>query len=150
MDLDPSTFDDMTAEEFVRIIRGMSDREILATMRGEHRVAILDGIFEHFPLVFSAERAQGVSQVTHMRITGGPPDHPDDTYEVVVNDGECWIADEPGPDYDVSLMMGPVELTKLITGTANPTLMVMRGKLKVRGDVTLAKRFSSYFTSPGA
>lgn len=150
MDLDPSTFADMSASEFTRIVRGMSDREIRDVMGGEHRRAILDGIFGHFPLVFRPERARGVTQVTQMRITGGPPEHPDDTYEVVVDDGECWIADEPGEDYDVSLMMGPVELTKLVTGTGNPTLMVVRGKMKVRGDLTMAKNFSSYFTGPKA
>ena len=37
MELDPSTFDSMTTEEFARTVKQMSDKEISETMRGEHR-----------------------------------------------------------------------------------------------------------------
>lgn len=148
MDLDPSTFDEMTPEEFVRIVSSMSDREIVATMSGEHRIAILDEVFSRFPVLFRPEKAQGVRQVTQFRVTGGPAARPDDTYEIVIDGGECWLAEQPGADYDVSLMLGPVELTKMITGRGNPTMLVMRGKIKVRGDLARAASFSSYFDVP--
>ncbi len=35
-------------------------------------------------------------------------------------------------------MLGPVEFLKLITGTGNPAMMFMMGKVKARGDLGLA------------
>lgn len=148
MDLDPTTFASMTPEEFARLVTGMSDTEVAAQLRGEHRVGILDAIFGRMPELFRPDRAKGVSAVTHFRITGGPEDHPDDTYEIVVDDGTCALSEAPGEAYDVSLMMGPAVLMRLVTGRINPTIAVMRGKITVRGDLALASRFSSFFDMP--
>lgn len=150
MDLDPSSFDGITAAEFARIVGGMSDKEIAATMRGEHRVEILEAIFGRFPDFFRPDRAAGVSQVTQFRVTGGPAAHPEDTFEVVIEGGRCWVSDEPGERYDVSLRMGPSELTKLLTGRGSATMLVMRGRISVRGDLSRAATFSSYFDLPKA
>lgn len=150
MDLDPSTFATMSPEEFAALVKGMSDGEIDETMRGEHRVAILDAIFGRFPTLFRPDRALGVSATTQFRITGGPEDHPHDTYEIVIDDGECRVSEEPGEAYDVSLMMAPPEFLKMTTGRGKPTMMVMRGKIKVKGDLALAASFPSMFDIPKA
>lgn len=150
MELDPSTFETMSPEEFAQTVKTMSDPEISEVMRGEHRVAILDAIFDRFPTLFRADRAAGVGTTTQFRITGGPDDHPHDTYEVVVDDGECRVSEEPGDEYDVSLMMAPPEFTKMVTGRGNPTMLVMRGKIKVKGDLAAAAQFPSMFDIPKA
>lgn len=150
MDLDPSTFEDMSPEEFARTVKEMSDREIAETMRGEHRLAVLDAIFGRFPTLFRPDRAKGVSATTQFRITGGPDDHPHDTYEIVIDDEQCGVSEEPGDTFDVSLMMAPPEFLKMTTGRGNPTMMVMRGKIKVKGDLALAAQFPSMFDIPKA
>src|SRR5699024_6266037 len=80
----------------------------------------------------------------------GAGEHPHDTYEVVVDDGECRISEEPGDEYDASLMMAPPERRKIVTGRGNPTMLVRRGKIKVRGDVAAAAQFPSMFDIPKA
>lgn len=150
MELDPATFETMSPEEFARTVKKMTDREIAETMSGEHRVRILDAIFERFPTLFRADRAQGLTSTTQFRITGGPEDHPHDTYEVRIADGECWIADAPGQEYDVSLMMAPPEFIKMASGRGNPTMLVMRGKIKVKGDLGAAAKFPALFDIPKA
>lgn len=150
MDLDPSTFEDMSSEEFATMVKGMSDKEITETMRGEHRHAVLDAIFDRFPTLFRPDRAKGVSATTQFRITGGPEDHPHDTYEIVIDDDQCSVSEDPGDTFDVSLMMAPPEFLKMTTGRGNPTMMVMRGKIKVKGDLALAAKFPSMFNIPKA
>lgn len=150
MDLDPSTFESMTPEEFAQTVKKMSDAEISEVMRGEHRVAILDTIFGRFPDLFRPDKAVGVSSTIQFRITGGPEEHPHDTYEIVVDDGTCAVSEEPGEAYDVSLMMAPPEFTKMVTGRGNPTMLVMRGKIKVKGDIATAATFPSLFDIPKA
>lgn len=150
MELDPSTFEGMTPEEFAQIVKKMPDGEISEVMRGDNRVPILDAVFGRFPTLFCADRAQGVSTTTQFRITGGPDEHPHDTYEVVIDDGDCRISEEPGDDADVSLMMSPPDFMKMTTGRGNPTMMVMRGKIKVKGDVAAAAKFPSMFDIPKA
>lgn len=150
MELDPSTFGTMSPEEFAQTVKKMSDKEISEVMRGEHRVPILEAVFERFPTLFRADRAEGVSTTTQFRITGGPDEQPHDTYEVVIDDGDCTVSEAPGDDYDVSLMMAPPEFVKMVTGRGNPTMMVMRGKIKVKGDVAAAAKFPSMFDIPKA
>ncbi|WP_435200370.1 SCP2 sterol-binding domain-containing protein [Janibacter sp. GS2] len=150
MELDPSTFETMSPEEFAQTVTAMSDREISEVMRGEHRGPVLEAVFGRFPTLFRPERAAGVSTTTQFRITGGPDGHPHDTFEIVIDDGECWVCEEPGDDYDVSLMMAPPEFMKMATGRGNPTMLVMRGKIKVKGDLAAAAKFPSMFDIPKA
>ena len=150
MDPDPSTFDTMSPQEFAKTVAQMSDKEVSEVMRGEHRGAILDAVFARFPELFRPDRAKGTSGTVQFRITGGPDEQPHDTYEIVVGDGTCTVSPEPGPDYDALLMMAPPEFVKMATGRGNPTLLVMRGKIKVKGDIALAAKFPSLFDIPKA
>lgn len=150
MELDPSTFETMSPQEFARTVKEMSDREISEVMRGEHRVAVLDAVFARFPQVFRPERAAGLSSTTQFRVTGGPDEHPYDVYEIVVDDGTCVVSDEPGETFDASLMMAPPEFLKIATGRGNPTMLAMRGKVKVKGDLALAAKFPTLFDIPKA
>ena len=150
MDVDPSTFDTMSPQEFAKTVAQMSDKEVSEVMRGEYRGAILDAVFARFPELFRPDKAKGTSGTVQFRITGGPDEQPHDTYEIVVGDGTCTVSPEPGSDYDASLMMGPPEFVKMATGRGTPTMLVMRGKIKVKGDIALAAKFPSLFDIPKA
>jgi putative sterol carrier protein len=45
-------------------------------------------------------------------------------------------------------MLGPAEFLKLITGTGNPAMMFMMGKVKARGDLGLAGGLANWFEAP--
>ena len=53
-------------------------------------------------------------------------------------DGTCTVEKGAAENPDLSLMLGPAEFLKLITGTGNPAMMFMMGKVKARGDLGLA------------
>ena len=45
-------------------------------------------------------------------------------------------------------MLGPAEFLKLITGTGNPAMMFMMGKVKARGDLGLASGLAELVRGP--
>ena len=145
--LDPTTFASMDPAEFAATVKKLSDKEINEVMGGEHRQSILDAIFNRFPVLFNPEKAQGADARVNWRITGGPGGS-DDTYAVVVKDGTCTVEKSPTAEPKTSIMLGPAEFAKLITGTGNPTMMVMMGKVKARGDLSAAMAFQNWFDTP--
>lgn len=149
MALDPQTLHGLSSGEFVALVKRTSDAEIKADFAGEHRAALLDQVFGRFPQQFRPEKAGDRSARIDFRITGGPGDS-SDTYAVVVADGACTVEKPPAAEPDLSLMLGPVEFLKLITGTGNPAMMFMMGKIKARGDIGLAGGLANWFETPSA
>jgi len=147
MAIDPQTLHGLSSSEFVALVKRTSDKEVEADFGGEHREQLLDSVFARFPQQFRPEKAGDRSARIDFRITGGP-DGGSDTYAVVVEGGECSIDKRPDTEPDLSLMMGPAEFLKLVTGTGNPAMMFMMGKIKARGDVGLATGLANWFESP--
>lgn len=149
MALDPQTLAALDPADFVALVKATSDREIREDLAGEHRVALLDAIFGKFPQQFRPDKAGDRSARIDFRITGGPADS-SDLYAVAVADGVCAVEKDPTGDPDLSLMMGPVEFLKIITGTGNPAMMFMMGKVKARGDLGLAGGLANWFEPPAS
>jgi hypothetical protein len=147
MALHPETLEAMQPAEFVALVGSMSDKEIAEDFAGEHRVPLLDALFSRFPHVFQPDKAGGRSARINFRVTGGPGDS-SDTYAVIVADRTCTVERDPSAEPDLSLMLGPAEFLKLITGTGNPAMMFMMGKVKARGDLTLAAGLPHWFEAP--
>jgi putative sterol carrier protein len=146
-ELDASNLATLSPAEFGRIVRSTSDGDLRRIMAGPDRLPILGEIFGRMPAFFVPEKAKGVDARINLRVTGGPDDS-SDTYAIVVKDGTCVIEKGPTVEPTVSLMLGPAELTRIVTKQGNPVMMVMTGKLKVRGDLGLAQRFSDFFEIP--
>ena len=144
MPLNPETLASLSPDGMFALIKGMSDADIRSDLAGEHRQEILEKVFAHFPAQFLPDKAGDRNARIDFRITGGPGDS-SDTYGVVVENGTCRI--EPGASDapDLSLMLGPVEFFKLITGSGNPAMMFMMGKIKARGDIGLATALANWF-----
>ena len=148
-DIDPTSFAALSPAEFAQTVKKASDKEINTVMGGEHRESILDAIFERFPTLFNPDKAKGADARVNWRITGAP-DGGSDTYAVVVKDGVCTTEKAPTAEPTTSIMLGPAEFAKLITGSGNPTMMVMMGKVKARGDLSAAMAFQNWFDTPKA
>jgi putative sterol carrier protein len=149
MALDPQTLAALEPREFVALVKSAPDSEIRKDFGGEHRAELLDAIFGRFPTQFRPERAGDRSARIDFRITGGPGDT-SDTYAVAVADGACTVEKDPTGAPDLSLMMGPVEFLKIITGTGNPAMMFMMGKVKARGDLGMAAGLANWFEPPAS
>ncbi len=149
MALDPQIITALAPTEFVALVKSTPDSEIRRDFAGEHRAALLDAIFARFPQQFRPDKADGRTARIDFRITGGPGDT-SDTYAVVVAAGTCTVEKDPTLEPDLSLMMGPVEFLKIITGSGNPAMMFMMGKVKARGDLGMAGGLANWFEPPGS
>ena len=149
MALDPQTLSTLEPGQFVTLVKAMSDQQIRDELGGPHRRAILDAVFSRFPQQFRPEKAGDRSARIDFRVTGGPGDS-SDTYGVVVDHGTCTVEKGTGDAPDLSLMLGPAEFLKIITGTGNPAMMFMMGRIKARGDLGLASGLANWFEAPRA
>jgi putative sterol carrier protein len=147
MHLHPETIENLSPIEFVTLVKGMSDQEIRDDLGGEHRLETLHAIFARFPHQFRPDKAGDRTARIDFRITGGPDDS-SDTWAVIVDRGTCTVEHGASENADLSLMLGPAEFLKLITGTGNPAMMFMMGKIKARGDIGLASGLANWFETP--
>ncbi|HEU5242356.1 MAG TPA: SCP2 sterol-binding domain-containing protein [Ornithinibacter sp.] len=149
MALDPQTLSTLEPAQFVALVKGMSDQEIRDDLAGPHRKGVLDSVFSRFPQSFRPDKAGDRSARIDFRVTGGPGDS-SDTYAVVVERGTCRVEEGASESPDLSLVLGPAEFLKLVTGTGNPAMMFMMGKVKASGDLGLAAGLANWFEAPKA
>ena len=149
MALDPQTLSSLEPAQFVALVKGMSDQEIRDDLAGPHRKGVLDSVFARFPQQFRPDKAGDRSARIDFRVTGGPGDS-SDSYAVVVENGTCRVEEGSSEKADLSLVLGPAEFLRLVTGTGNPAMMFMMGKVKASGDLGLAAGLANWFESPKA
>jgi putative sterol carrier protein len=145
-DFDLSTVD---PAKFVAMVKGASDAQLADVMSSDQRTKILDQIFNRMPSLFRADRAGSTSAVLHWNI-GGRPDGSVDTYELVIANGACSLSPSPSGEPKLALTLGGADFLKVVSGGANPVMMFMTGKLKAKGDLTLAANIANLFDLPKA
>ena len=148
-DFDPSNFENTDPAEFAQMVKSASDAQLQEVMSGDHRPKILDAVFTRMPTLFRPDRAGNTNAVIHW-IVGGRADGGSDTYEVVIADGTCTLSATPESEPKLALTMGPVEFLKVVSGSGNPVMMFMTGKLKAKGDLGLAANIANLFNIPKA
>ncbi len=140
-------FTSVDPSQFAEMVKSASKDQLEAVMAGEQRAKILDEIFSRFPAQFRADKAGNTNAVIHWNI-GGRPDGGTDTYELVIADGTCTLSPTPEADPKLAVSIGGVEFLQLVSGTANPMMMFMTGKLKAKGDLGLAANLANLFDLP--
>lgn len=146
-DLSALDFTAVAPEEFARIVKGLSAKQLAEVMRGELRTRILGEVFGRMRQQFRPDAAGGLTALVRWKITG----ESDAVYETAIADGSCRVTagrsdDEPR----TTLVMADAEFLKLVSGNGNPVTMFMTRKLKVAGDVGLASGLTRYFDIPKA
>lgn len=144
IDLDPAVMDPV---EFARGVRDAPADALRALMRGDRRTPILAELFRRMPDVFRADRAGALDAVVHWNV-GDRPDGGVDTYQVVISGGVCEVSAVPDREPRLTLTLGGVDFLNLVTGNAHAVALVMRGKLKTKGDLGLTARFPNLFDVP--
>jgi putative sterol carrier protein len=101
------------------------------------------------PQLFRADRAGSTTATTHWSITGRT-DGGADEWTVAFGDGTCTVSPGHVGDATLSLTMGPLDFTKVITKSGNPVMMFMTGKIEAKGDLGLAANIANFFDLPKA
>ncbi|MFO7172212.1 MAG: SCP2 sterol-binding domain-containing protein [Bacillota bacterium] len=85
------------------------------------------------------ERLQGLSAVYQFELTG----EGGGTYHVRIADGQAAVVEGPAQDAGCTIQMEAADFQALVAGRLNPMTAFMTGKLKVRGDLSLAMKLQS-------
>ena len=144
-DFDIDALRDLDPEGFAALVRSAKKSELDELMAGVYRMEILDAIFDRLPSRFRADRAGRTEAVVHWIITSPSGT---DTYEMAIIGGICTSGPATTPDPRLALTLGAADFLSLIAGAANPTMMFMTGRLKVKGDPMLAASIANLFDFP--
>ncbi|MFE0100287.1 SCP2 sterol-binding domain-containing protein [Streptomyces sp. NPDC059009] len=144
-------FASVTPEEFAKIVKGLSHKEIGEIAQdGALRARVLQEVFGRMGRQFKPDAAGSLKALIRWKITGSG-DNPEAVYETEIADGTCTVREgRSNADPRVTLVLGDAEFLKLVSGNANPVTMFMMRKLKVAGDVALASGLTRYFDIPKA
>lgn len=146
---DPETFSSVDPQQFAQLVKSTPDKQLAEIMKSDLRGTILGEIFRRMPSMFRPDRAGSTNAVIHWQITDRP-DGGVDTYEVVIENGTCRVSENAEQDPKLTLTLGAVEFLKVVSGSANPIMMFMTGKLKAKGDLALAANIANLFNIPKA
>ncbi len=130
--------------EIRHVLLGRSDDEIIAWVRSVGgSAALLEQAFLGMKEAFHADRAQGQSALIRWDIT--TPEGDLSTYEVEVADGECTVSRGAHGDARVALAMQLPDFLRLVTGGLDGLQAYEAGKLRVTGDLALARALTEWF-----
>ncbi|GAA4939444.1 SCP2 sterol-binding domain-containing protein [Actinoplanes utahensis] len=146
-DFSPESLSAIGPKEFTQLVKSTPDSKIAEVMSSEKRTKILDEVFNRMPTLFRPDRAGDTSTVIHWILTGGPEGSAD-TYETVIENKTCTVTNSPARDPKLAMTMDAVTFLKVIGGTGNPVMLFMTGKIKTKGDVTLATSIPKLFDIP--
>ncbi|MGK5498951.1 SCP2 sterol-binding domain-containing protein [Streptomyces sp. URMC 125] len=143
-DLDPAS---ACPEEFSRIVRDLSTREIRELMRGDRRRRVLGEVFRRMERQFRPERAGPLDALVRWEVTG----ESEVVHEVAVAGGACTVREgRSGADPHVTPTTGDAEFLRLASGNAGPVTMFTTRRLRIAGDLGLAAGPARYFGVPRA
>lgn len=149
-EFDLSNYENIEPAQFAQMVKTANDAQLGEVLGdAETRAKVLTTVFNRMPTLFRKDRAGSTNAVIHWNITG-KPEGGEDTYELVIADGDCKLSPTPEHEPKLALTMGPVEFIKIVSGNGNPTMMFMTGKLKAKGDLGLAANIANLFDIPKA
>jgi putative sterol carrier protein len=146
--LDGLDFASVSPEEFAKIVKGLSKKEIaeLASDAGL-RQRVLREIFSRMERQFRPDAAGSLKALIRWKVTGDT----DVYYEVTIDNGTCSVHEgRTDAEPRVTLALADAEFLKLVSGNGNPVTMFMTRKLKLGGDVGLATGLTRLFDIPKA
>lgn len=96
------------------------------------------------PAAFQPEKAEGVEAVVQYHLSG---DQGGD-WVVRIEDGECTVEEGTVDDPTLTLRADAEDYVKVVTGEMNGMTAFAQGKLKLKGDISLAMKLQNFFKTP--
>lgn len=101
-------------------------------------------LFELMPDRFNKEAAEGIDATYQFELTG----EGGGTYHVRIGGGTCDVCVGPSDDASITVTMQACDYIDMINGRLNPQMAFMGGKLKIKGDMSLALKMQQIFPNP--
>jgi hypothetical protein len=139
-------FADLKAEVLAWWVQASSEQRLQSVMRSRLRYVLLWLIFRTI-----RQRAQPdprLNAVVEFRITSRR-DGDVDRYQLTLSDGRCRTSRRGERRPTLTLEVGPVAFLRLVGGAASPQRLLVTGKLKLRGDLTVAVALPAALRPPG-
>jgi putative sterol carrier protein len=137
----------MTPEEFAEIMADSDDDRVRQVLDDAGTAAALDRVFAIMQDRFLPEKAGDRAATVQWRISDGDEVH---SYVVEIADGACSTRGGDTEDRDATIKVDVVRFLRIAAGQASPTKLLLTRKLKVAGDIALAKKLDSFFDIPQA
>ncbi|MEV1020587.1 SCP2 sterol-binding domain-containing protein [Streptomyces sp. NPDC050264] len=144
-------FASVTPEEFARLVKGLSAKEISEIAEDSAlRARVLKEVFGRMERQFKPEVAGTLEALIRWKVTGQGAT-PEAVYETNITGGTCTVTEgRSDAEPRVTLVMGDADFLKLVSGNSSPVTMFMLRKVKIAGDVALAAGLTRYFDIPKA
>lgn len=98
-------------------------------------------ILTGMPSAFIPANADGINADIQFHLTG----QQGGDWVLSVQNGQCTVRQGTTANPRVNLTADAQEFVGVATGKVNPIMAMMKGKLKVKGDMALAARFPQMF-----
>jgi predicted lipid carrier protein YhbT len=139
----------ISPEEFARLVKGLSARDVAEAFRGELRLRALREIFARMERVFRPDAAGSLRALIRWRVEG--TEGSATVFETEIAGGRCVSTEgDSGTEARVTLTLADAEFLKLVSGNGNPVTMFVLRKIKISGDVGLAAGLTRLFDIPKA
>lgn len=139
----------MRTDTLVHLVSTASKEQLKAlTEHDALRPFFLEEIFRRMSEHLIQQKARDLSMVVSWRFTEGSGEGGYDRYQTVIEDGLCVSAEDLGRIPDTTVTLSAYDFIRMATGTAAVAPMFITGKVKVKGDYSLAAMFSGYFDIP--
>lgn len=104
-------------------------------------VQTIDQLFAEMEGKFRADKASGMNATFQFEISG------DDggTWHAKIADGSCAFGQGPIDGANVTISAASSDWSQIVSGSLNPQMAFMTGKIKVRGDLGLATKLGTLF-----
>lgn len=140
----------VSPEEFARLVKGLSAREIAAEFRGELRLRALREIFARMQRLFRPDAAGSLTALIRWKVEGSAEDGTA-VFETAIDAGACTATEGASAAQPrVTLALTDAEFLKLVSGNGNPVTMFVLRKIRIGGDVALAAGLTRLFDIPKA
>jgi putative sterol carrier protein len=140
---DPGT---VSAEEFARLIAAWEDDGIIEEgLRAVGVERVLDRVFDQMAERFRPDRAGDREGMVQWRIHVRDEEH---AYVLRIEGGSCTAGRGAAEDPRVTFLADLAAFARLITGQADPVRLVLKGRLRVSGDLLFARHVPTFFEMP--
>ena len=98
-------------------------------------------VFAAMPSRFNAGAAKGLKAVYQFDLTGDNGGK----YNLAIDDGQLTVTEGTHASPSITITMAASDYVDMINGKLNPQMAFMGGKLKIKGDMSLALKMQQLF-----